>query len=91
MAFSKTPTTCLEHVKDSWPRDGILRVEILRNPGLDYSVEQSYAKEEKLKQEKADDITNSVLGLIVRDGFINIEPSAVEDTTKAMESKENGV
>lgn len=29
MAFSQTPATCLEHVKNDWPRDGILRVEIL--------------------------------------------------------------
>lgn len=81
VAFSKTPTTCLERVKDTWPRDGILRVEIIKNPSLDYDIQQSYAKEEKLKQEKAEDLTNSVLGLIVRDGFINIEPSAVDDTT----------
>ncbi|KAJ6636411.1 Membralin [Pseudolycoriella hygida] len=30
ITFSQTPATCLEHVKESWPRDGILRVEILR-------------------------------------------------------------
>lgn len=23
--FSQTPTTCLEHVKNDWPRDGIVR------------------------------------------------------------------
>ncbi|XP_044264043.1 membralin isoform X1 [Tribolium madens] len=79
IAFSKTPTTCLQHVKDTWPRDGILRVEIVRNVGQDYNIEQSYAREEKLKQEKVDDISN-VLGLLARDGFVNIEPSAVEET-----------
>lgn len=93
VAFSKTPTTCLEHVKDTWPRDGILRVEILKNPSIDYDIEQSYAKEEKLKQDKAaavaaaDDTATSVLGLIVRDGFINIEPSSVEDTSKIVQQK----
>lgn len=25
VTFSQTPATCLEHVKDVWPRDGILR------------------------------------------------------------------
>lgn len=30
VAFSQTPATCLEHIKNEWPRDGILRVEILR-------------------------------------------------------------
>lgn len=33
IAFSRSPTTCLEHVKDTWPKDGILRVEIIRNVG----------------------------------------------------------
>ncbi|KAG8232570.1 hypothetical protein J437_LFUL012946, partial [Ladona fulva] len=37
VAFSRTPIDCLESVRDDWPRDGILRVEILRsnpsNPG----------------------------------------------------------
>lgn len=84
LAFSRTPTTCLQHVKDSWPRDGILRVEIVRNVGQDYNIEQSYAKEEKIKQEKVDDIS-SVLGLLARDGFVNIEPSTVEDSIKETE------
>ncbi len=37
VAFSRRPVHCLEHVKDAWPRDGILRQEIffcLRNNGL---------------------------------------------------------
>ncbi|KAM6107388.1 membralin [Pterocles gutturalis] len=31
IAFSRSPVNCLEHVRDKWPRDGILRVEIQRN------------------------------------------------------------
>ncbi|XP_069503576.1 membralin isoform X2 [Ambystoma mexicanum] len=31
IAFSRSPINCLEHVRDRWPRDGILRVEIQRN------------------------------------------------------------
>ncbi|XP_071445373.1 membralin [Hetaerina americana] len=31
VAFSRTPIDCLESVRDDWPRDGILRVEILRS------------------------------------------------------------
>ncbi|XP_044737296.1 membralin [Chrysoperla carnea] len=77
ITFSRTPTTCLEHVKNDWPRDGILRVEILRNAGHDYNIEQSYAKEEKLKQDKSDEIA-SLLGILSPDGFITIEPSGVE-------------
>lgn len=30
MTFSQTPATCLDSAKDKWPRDGVLRVEILR-------------------------------------------------------------
>lgn len=67
VVFSRTPANCLEHVRDEWPRDGILRVEILRNAGDDYSIEKSYAKEEKLRQEKVEDLS-SMLGLLARDG-----------------------
>ena len=69
VVFSRTPANCLEHVRDDWPRDGILRVEILRNPGEDYSIEKSYAKEEKLRQEKVEDLS-SVLGILARDGLV---------------------
>lgn len=31
-AFSRTPINCLDHVKDKWPRDGVLRVVISRSP-----------------------------------------------------------
>ncbi|KAL0100768.1 hypothetical protein PUN28_019269 [Cardiocondyla obscurior] len=78
IVFSRTPANCLEHIRDNWPRDGILRVEILKNGGEDYSIEKSYAKEEKLRQEKVLQLTNT-LGLLTRDGFRNIEPSAVDE------------
>lgn len=65
VAFSRAPTTCLNHVKDSWPRDGILRVEILRNPTNDYTIEQSYAKEKKLKKDKEE----SMLGMLATEGW----------------------
>lgn len=85
IVFSKTPSTCLLHVKDTWPRDGILRVEIVRNLPKDYNIEHSYAKEEKLKQQgKAEDFGH-IIGLLARDGFINIEPSAVEDNVRETE------
>ncbi|XP_011865326.1 PREDICTED: membralin isoform X3 [Vollenhovia emeryi] len=82
IVFSRAPTNCLEHIRNEWPRDGILRVEILRNGGEDYSIEKSYAKEEKLRQEK-DDFSNA-LALITRNGFINIEPSAVDEERDAI-------
>lgn len=50
LAFTRAPITCLDHIRDDWPREGILRVEVVRNPSEDYSVEQSYEKEERLQQ-----------------------------------------
>lgn len=32
MAFIREPLTCLDHIKDTWPRNGILRVQINGNP-----------------------------------------------------------
>ncbi|XP_072942303.1 membralin isoform X2 [Epargyreus clarus] len=77
IAFSRTPTTCLNHVKDTWPREGILRVEILRNPDQGYTIEQSYAKERKLKKDK--DEFSSMLSILTTEGFINIESSSNDD------------
>ena len=35
LAFARRPIQCLENVKTTWPRDGILRVEIMRDaPGF---------------------------------------------------------
>lgn len=67
IVFSRVPANCLEHIRDDWPQDGILRVEILRNGGEDYSVEKTYVKEEKLKQEKVDDLTRA-LRMLTREG-----------------------
>ena len=36
---------CLSDVQGVWPRDGILRVEIVNNVTSDYSLKQSYEKE----------------------------------------------
>ena len=43
--FAQASINCLEHVEATWPRDGILRVEILRNVSTDYDINQSYQKE----------------------------------------------
>ncbi|XP_060641141.2 membralin isoform X1 [Anolis sagrei] len=66
IAFSRSPINCLEHVRDKWPRDGILRVEIQRNssrapiflqfceddrfPGM--AVEPATAMEEEEEEEE---------------------------------------
>lgn len=48
LVYTRQPVQCLEHVASSWPRDGVLRVEILKSPPDNYNVEQSYQKERKL-------------------------------------------
>lgn len=54
--FSRTPITCLDHIKATWPRDGIVRIDITRS-GIgnasdtkDYSLHHSYAKEQRVHQ-----------------------------------------
>ena len=36
---------CLSEIQATWPRDGILRVEIVNNVTSDYGIKQSYEKE----------------------------------------------
>ncbi|XP_058138208.1 membralin [Dasypus novemcinctus] len=31
VVFSRSPTNCLEHVREQWPREGVLRVEVRHN------------------------------------------------------------
>ena len=45
LVFARTPINCLQHVQKSWPRTGILRVEIVKNASDDYSIVKSYEKE----------------------------------------------
>ncbi|KAM9831716.1 membralin [Neosynchiropus ocellatus] len=57
IAFSRSPINCLEAVRERWPRDGILRVEIQRNSSrvpifLQYYDSSGF--QEELGQEAAD-------------------------------------
>ncbi|KAF0313965.1 Membralin [Amphibalanus amphitrite] len=61
VAFSHMPNHCLDSVKDEWPRDGILRVEIIRDPGEEYTLAKSYEKEERLKLRDPDSLLLSTL------------------------------
>lgn len=45
IVFARAPINCLQHVQNSWPRNGILRVEIVKNASEDYNITQSYEKE----------------------------------------------
>lgn len=46
VVFNQKPVTCLSHLHDVWPRQGVLRVELFfQPPPNDYTLEQSYTKE----------------------------------------------
>lgn len=45
IVFARAPINCLDHIKQDWPRDGILRVEIVKNASDDYGILDSYEKE----------------------------------------------
>lgn len=81
LVFTRSPTTCLEHIKNDWPRDGILRVEILQNQD-NYGIEQSYAKEKQIKETHGNDFS-SIFGLITPD--ITIHPSDIDHTEEHLD------
>ncbi|XP_013398551.1 membralin isoform X1 [Lingula anatina] len=45
VVFARAPMNCLQHIQKEWPRDGILRVEIIKNASDNYSIINSYKKE----------------------------------------------
>jgi len=45
IAFARGPSNCLQSVEKDWPRNGILRVEIVRNVPENYTILNSYRKE----------------------------------------------
>ncbi|CAK9301630.1 unnamed protein product [Gordionus sp. m RMFG-2023] len=46
--FVKSHVGCLDHVIDKWPRDGILRVEIIKNAPDNYNINDSYRREREI-------------------------------------------
>lgn len=66
IAHSRSPASCLEHVKDTWPREGILRVEILRGTSQtkDFTMEDAYA------QKGNNDFVSIFGGGLGREGFV---------------------
>ena len=70
VAYARHPVQCLEDIKETWPRDGILRVEIMKNPPEEYSVEQSYEKERDLQllQRQNEDLFLTMFNAFSNDG-----------------------
>ncbi|XP_068225217.1 uncharacterized protein [Palaemon carinicauda] len=84
LAFTRAPITCLDHIRDDWPREGILRVEVIRNPSEDYSVEQSYEKEERLQQRQLEFL--GTLGSDIDMLFGGGEPVITDGDSTVMEA-----
>lgn len=51
IAFSRSPINCLEEVRERWPRDGILRVEIQRNSSRSSILLQYYDSAADLQEQ----------------------------------------
>ncbi|XP_073999757.1 membralin isoform X2 [Rhodnius prolixus] len=69
--FSRTPATCLESVRSTWPRDGILRVEIVKTDQKGASV---------IHNSFQTDYFNSLFsGVPSNDRLVDIEPSSALD------------
>lgn len=66
ISYSQTPATCLENLKGDWPRDGILRVQILR-PG-----EENVPLKDGI-EDLSDELT--MLRSNHKGGMISIDPS----------------
>lgn len=68
ISYSQTPATCLEYLKtEGWPRDGILRVEILRNGEKLVPIKDGV---EDMSEELTMPRSNH------KEGLISIDPSA---------------
>ncbi|KAL1502284.1 hypothetical protein ABEB36_007450 [Hypothenemus hampei] len=78
-SFAKTANTCLDSVVPNWSREGILRIEVVRHMEEGYSLEQSYAKEERLNKLGREDF-GTILGILST--TLDLEPSAVEHSDK---------
>lgn len=67
ISYSQTPATCLEHLKtEGWPRDGILRVEILRPGDVKVPLKEG-------AEDMSDELTR--LRNIHKGGMVVIDPS----------------
>ncbi len=63
IAFSRSPINCLEVVRERWPRDGILRVEIQRNSSRASIFLQHYDSSGLQEEPEAEEGRGGVAGL----------------------------
>ncbi|XP_014257409.1 membralin isoform X2 [Cimex lectularius] len=83
--FSRTPATCLEHVRSIWPREGILRVEIATGrykipPRSENVVDIA----DKLEEMTVNELLKMdyLFRVTAKDGVVDLQSSAGEYYTK---------
>lgn len=86
LSFSKTANTCLYGVVSNWPKDGVLRVEIISNMEEGYSLQDSYDKEESLSK-MPDGGSSSIFSLLT--SRLDLQPSRVDNNVKGKMVKIN--
>nr|XP_044990956.1 membralin isoform X1 [Jaculus jaculus] len=57
IVFSRSPINCLEHVRDRWPREGVLRVEVRHNHSREPVVLQFCGAEEGEEEEEEEELS----------------------------------
>ena len=82
VVFARAPINCLEHIQSSWPRTGILRVEIVSNVSEDYNILKSYEKEYSDFDIQVDlsDLETEVVGASLSDQKQSGDQNSTEDT-----------
>jgi len=92
LVYTRHPVQCLEHISGSWPRDGILRVEIVRSPPEDYNIEHSYQKERKLalRHRELDHLGTLFSSILTGDSGYS-EPLEAEETENGIDSVDDSL
>lgn len=80
VTFMKTPATCLDGIKNDWPRDGVLRVEILLHPsqGREVLTKAYEARDTAIGPQKSEILIPEK----DKGGFMksyDVDPSAIRD------------
>lgn len=63
--ISKTSVNCLGHVEKPWSRPGILRLEVVRTLGKEYTLEMSYDKEDMIRRQSVITLYFNFVGQIL--------------------------
>ncbi|KAM6167284.1 membralin isoform 2-T2 [Erethizon dorsatum] len=74
IVFSRSPVNCLEHVRDKWPREGVLRVEVRHNS----------SRAPVFLQFCDDSAQGNFPGLAVEPGSLELEEEEEEELTMEM-------